>query len=64
MEFTEILYYQATKKPIELTTVCINEHGIEPDEIFTIKDVIGGFEQLRIVNQYGQELIINPNQIL
>jgi hypothetical protein len=55
--------YQTCEKPIQLTQQCKTENGIEPDEIFTIRDMVGDFEQLIIVNQYSQFLVINPNQI-
>tara|TARA_R110001606_G_scaffold365657_1_gene520579 strand:- start:89 stop:274 length:186 start_codon:yes stop_codon:yes gene_type:complete len=56
--------YQICEKPIHLTQQCMTENGIESDEKFTIKDIVGNFEQLIIVNQYDQNITINPNQII
>jgi len=64
MTNSEILMYQSCKKPVELNNNCKIENGIENDEIFTINTVIKDFEQLELVNQYGQFVIINPNQII
>ena len=64
MTNSDIIMYQVCKKPIQLTHQCMTENGIESDEIFTIKDIIGNFEQLVIVNQYDQNITINPNQII
>jgi len=63
MRITDILSMLSLKKPITLSHQCKTENGIEDDEIFIIEDIIGDYEQLKIVNQYNQKYIINPNQI-
>ncbi len=63
MTNSDILLYQSCKKPVELNHNCKIENGIENDEIFTINTIIKDFEQLELVNQYGQFVVINPNQI-
>lgn len=55
--------FETCKIPVKLSHVCMTENGIFPDEEYTIKEVIGAFELVRIANQYGQELTINPNQL-
>lgn len=64
MTKSNILLNQTCKIPVKLTHNCINENGIESDEIFTILNVIGDFEQITIINQYNQEICINPNQLI
>jgi len=64
MNNSDIMMYETCKKPIGLTHQCKTEQGIEPDEIFIITQILGNFEQLKIQNQYKQDYIINPNQII
>ena len=63
MTNSDLLFYQSCGKPLDLTHQCMVENGIEYNEIFTIKEIIGAFEQVEIINQYGQKYIINSNQI-
>lgn len=63
MTNSDILMFETCEIPVKLSHQCVTENGIFPDEEYTIKEVIGAFEQVRIANQYGQELIINPNQL-
>lgn len=63
MSKSDIQYAQVNKKIVELTHGCKTELGIEDDEDFTILEIIKDFQQLVIVNQYGMEYTINPNQI-
>lgn len=64
MNKTDILYQYHNSKVVVLCHQCIVENGIEDDEEFTIVEIIGDFSQLKITNQYKQELIVNPNQLL
>ena len=64
MTNSDILMYQVCKQPIQLTHQCMTENGLESDEKFTIKDIVGNFDRLVIVNQYNQSITINPNQII
>jgi hypothetical protein len=63
MTRTDLMYYQTNKKEVNLSHQCKTENGIEEDDRFTISDIIGDFEQVRVVNQYEQFYIINVNQI-
>lgn len=63
MTNSDILMFETCEIPVKLSHLCVTENGIFSDEEYTIKEVIGAFEQVRIANQYGQELIINPNQL-
>jgi len=60
---TDLMTLHVNKKEIKLSHQCKIENGIEDDEIFYIKYIIGGFEQLVVVNQFEQFYTINPNQI-
>lgn len=64
MKKSDILLYETTGKRVFLDHQCMTENGIEKDDIFTIKEIIGDFEQLKLYNQYDQSIIINPNQII
>ena len=64
MSKSDILMHQSCKKEVNLSHQCKTENGIEPDEKFIIVDIIDNFEQLKIKNQYNQEFIINPNQLI
>lgn len=59
----ELEVLNCSKEPITLTHQCKTELGIQPDEVFHIDTIIGAYSQVRIINQYGQRHIINPNQI-
>lgn len=63
MTHSEILDHLHNKKVVKLTHQCKTENGIWDDERFTIEKVIGGFEQLVVVNQYNQKYTINPKQL-
>lgn len=64
MNNTTILMYQVNGKEIKLSHACKTEQGIEPEEKFVIVGIIGDFKQLKLRNQYGHEIVINPNQII
>lgn len=63
MTRSEILYSIANKIEVLLTHQCKTENGFAESERFKIFEVIGNFEQLNIVNQYGMEYVINSNQL-
>jgi hypothetical protein len=52
------------KTKVELSHQCKTENGIEDDENFIIKSVVGNYEKVKIESQYGQRFIINTNQIV
>lgn len=64
MTHSDILLHLHCKKPVELSHQCKTFLGIEDDEIFTITEVIGNFEQLQIINQFNTTETINPNSII
>ena len=56
--------HETLKTPITLNHQCRTENGIwDNDDVFTILEIIGHYDRLIIVNQYGQKYKINPNQI-
>lgn len=57
----EMLY--ATEKIVNLNSQIKNELGIEDDEQFVISEIIGAYEMVKIVNQYGQQYTINSKYI-
>lgn len=61
---SDLMMAQVCKTPIKLSHQCKTENGIENDEVFTIDEILGYFEQLVIVNQFEQFYTINPNQII
>ena len=63
MNRSDILFKQSCGKVLTLSHQCMTENGIESDEEFKIKSIIGNYEQLLVINQYGREIKINPNQI-
>lgn len=63
MNRSDILFKQSCGKILKLSHQCKTENGIESDEEFKIKSIIGNYEQLLVINQYGREIKINPNQI-
>ncbi len=63
MTRSDMLMYQTCEKKLNLNHQCKTENGIWDDEEYRILDIIGDFEQLRIINQYSRVLVINPNQI-
>jgi hypothetical protein len=60
----DILMAESLKTEVMPTHQCRIENGIEHDEIFTIVEIIGYFEQVMIRNQHGREYKINPNQLV
>ena len=64
MTNSDILMHETLKTPITLNHQCRTENGIwGDDDVFTILEIIGHYDRLIIVNQYGQKYKINPNQI-
>jgi hypothetical protein len=64
MTNSDILMHESLGLEITLNHQCKTENGIENDEKYIIKEIIGNFEQLIIINQYKREVIINPNQLV
>ena len=63
MNNQEIPMAISLKTKVELSHQCKTENGIEDDESFIIKSVVGNYEKVKIENQYGQRFVINPNQL-
>jgi hypothetical protein len=64
MTNSDILMHESLKLEITLSHQCKTENGIEEDEKYVIEEIIGNYEQLVIINQYGRKVTINPNQLL